>query len=77
MNILDITDDQLQALVDHGMGLEHLPPAVRDLTENMIELALRLREIKVLAIEHATKGTKIPADQILTMLDGTRRRPPR
>jgi hypothetical protein len=73
MNILDLNDDQLQAIVDHGMGLEHLPPAVRDLTENLIELALRLREIKGLAIQHATAGTKVPADDIIRLLDGTRR----
>lgn len=74
MNILDMTDDQLDNLLQQGMNI-NLPPGIRELRDNMLELALRLREIKMLALEHIEKGTKVPADQLITLLDGTRRRP--
>lgn len=70
ISVLDMNDGQIQQLVNAGMSLKMPNPEMGILVEDLLELLLALREIKQLAIKHATLGTGVPADQLLMMLDG-------
>jgi hypothetical protein len=72
VNILDMTDDQLADFLESGSAMVRYNPQIEPLWQGLTELALRLREIKGLAIEHATKGTLVPADTLIRLLDGAR-----
>lgn len=76
INILDMTDDQLAALLDEGMSLGALPPPLADIRDELLELALRLREIKQLCLSASRQADGVmyvQAERVLRLLDGTRR----
>lgn len=71
INILDFTDEQMHSFIDSQM-VQPLPEPMAQLRDELLELLLRLREIKILALdaEQTSEGMMVPAEKILVLLDG-------
>jgi hypothetical protein len=70
MNVLDLTREQLQRLVNESMAMKLPDPHLAALRDEMLEFLLRLWEIKQVAVEAIERGSNIPPHRIIELLDG-------
>lgn len=71
--ILDFSDAQLEQLVGDAMLMNVKDPVLAELRDLLLELALRIREIRRYAKLESTEHNGcswVRADRILEMLDG-------
>ena len=71
--ILDFSDAQLEQLIGDGMLMDVKDPVLAELRDLLLELALRIREIRRYAKLESTEHNGhqwVRADRVIEMLDG-------
>lgn len=70
MNILDLSREQLQQLVDTSMAVDMPTPEMGHLRDSMLEFLLRLHEIKQVATEAIAAHRQVDPARLIELLDG-------